>query len=119
MWGVRWTPAPFKTVAEDNVADSPIASRDEAEARLVGRAIQDEQFRSLLLSDPRAAAKQELGIDLPASVRLHVMQESPSDLYMVLPLKPTNLKGMMAEGELSDTELEYVSGGLCTCGSPY
>ena len=101
------------------MATSPIASRDEAQARLVERAVQDEQFRSLLLSDPRAAAKQELGIELPASVRLHVIQESPSDLYMLLPLKPATIKGMVAGDELSDTELEHVSGGMCTCGNPY
>ena len=93
------------------MATSPITSRKEAEARLVQRAIQDEQFRSLLLSDPRAAAQQELGIELPASVRFHVIQESPSDLYMVLPLKPAALKSMIAGDELSDTELDSVSGG--------
>jgi hypothetical protein len=119
LGGARRAPAPFNIVGEDNMATSPIASRDEAEARLVERAIQDEQFRSLLLSDPRAAAQQELGIDLPTSVRLHVLQESPSDLYMVLPLKPAALKGVIADDELSETELEHVSGGMCTCGDPY
>ena len=104
---------------EDNMASSPITSRKEAEARLVERARRDEQFRSLLLSDPRAATRQELGINLPASVRLHVMQESPSDLYLVLPLKPGEFKGVLAGDELSETELEYVSGGADsgTCGN--
>jgi hypothetical protein len=93
------------------VATSPITSRKEVEARLVERARQDEQFRSLLLSDPRAAAQQELGVDLPASVRLHVMQEGPSDLYLVLPLKPAALISAIAGDELSDTQLDFVSGG--------
>jgi hypothetical protein len=98
-------------VRENNVATSPITSRQEAEARLVERAIQDEQFRSLLLSDPRTAARQELGVDLPDSVRLNVMQESPSDLYLVLPLKRAAFQSIVAGDELSDTELDYVTGG--------
>jgi hypothetical protein len=115
---VRWHPLRAEARKEDTVATSPITSRQEAEARLLDRAVQDESFRSLLVSDPRAAVKQELGVDLPASVRLHVVRESPSDLYMVLPLSRTAFKGLVAGDELSDTELEYVSGGdQGTCGT--
>jgi hypothetical protein len=93
------------------MATSPITSRQEAEARLVERAARDEQFRSLLLSDPQTAARQELGVDLPDSVRLHVMEESPADLYLVLPLKRAAFESLIAGDELSDTQLDYVSGG--------
>ena len=92
----------------DQMAATP---RRAAERRLVVRASEDEAFRALLFSDPKVALKQELGVEMPASVRFHVIQESPSDLYMVLPLKPASLKNVIAGDELSDTELDSVSGG--------
>jgi hypothetical protein len=92
----------------DQMAATP---RQAAERHLVVRASEDEAFRALLLSDPKVALKQELGVEMPAAVRFHVIQESPSDLYMVLPLKPAALRHAITGDELSDAELDSVSGG--------
>ena len=51
------------------MADQPVViQRQEAERRLMRRASEDEAFRALLLGDPKAALKQELGAGLDPQV---------------------------------------------------
>ena len=83
------------------------SSRTEVERRLIERSLQDESFRQRLLADPRAAIEQELGSRLPESIEVRVVEESADTIYLVLPSRSADAQG----SELSDQELEDVSGG--------
>lgn len=81
-------------------------SRDQVEQRIAEKAASDPDFRQQLINDPRAALGAELGVTLPDNVNVTVLEESPSDFYLVLP--PS---GTAAGTELSDEELGAVAGG--------
>ena len=88
------------------------ANRRELEQRLIAKAMSDEAFARELKEDPRAVLERELaeggaGIRLPQQVRVEVLQETPSTLYLVLPPRPA----ARPQGELEDAELERVAGG--------
>lgn len=86
--------------------------RDNAEARIVSKALSDETFKQALMSDPRAVISREMGVDLPRDLKINVVQETPDTYYVVLPHLTSG------GAELSDTELEAVAGGKAgTMGS--
>jgi hypothetical protein len=77
-------------------------SRVEAERRLRERADADPAFRADLIADPKAAIESEFGVPVPDGVNVQVHEESLSELHLVLPV---------SSDDLSDAELEAVSGG--------
>lgn len=81
--------------------------RAEMESRIIQRSLQDEDFRQQLLADPKAIVERELGTRLPEGVRVVAVEESADTIYLVLP--SASLLGDEG-GELSDQELESVSG---------
>lgn len=89
--------------------------RDELQAQLFERAARDQVFRQELIRDPRAVIERELGIQIPPSVHIEVLEESPTRSYLILPQPP------IAPGEgISDRDLEAVAGGWSgssDCGS--
>jgi hypothetical protein len=97
---------------------SETTGRAEMERRLIGRSLEDESFRQRLLSDPRAAVEQELGVTLPEEVRVVAVEESADTVYLVLPSASPVGEG----GDISDEELEIVAGGsdtfMCTYTCP-
>ena len=78
-------------------------------AQIVARAWLDKAFREALMRDPKAAISQELGRELADGVEITVLQETASQVYLVIPPAPDH--------ELSEQELEHVSGGLLTLDS--
>ena len=77
---------------------------------MIGRASKDETFKQELLSNPKAVVERELrrqhpDARLPEHVQLHVLEETPTTRYLVLPAKP-----VVESGEaLSDADLAQVS----------
>ena len=69
---------------------------------LIERATTDTEFRSLLLADPKAAVKEELGFDVPPSFAIEVHEQKRDAVHLVIP--PADA--------LDDAELQHVSGGL-------
>jgi hypothetical protein len=85
--------------------------RKQIEEKLIAKAMKDETFRKNLLENPKAAIEAETGIKLPESINLKVVEENPSTFYLVLPPKINP----ETEDELSEAELEMVSGGYGDC----
>lgn len=84
----------------------------QAYARLCERARRDEGFRQLLKSDPRAAIREELGVTPPATLTIHVHENTPDTVHLVLPA-PEHGR------ELSSKELASVVGAGSHLWWPY
>ena len=67
-------------------------------------ALADEAFKTKLLSDPKSAIAEAMGLTLPESLEIRVYEDTPTVKHLVLPVNPFN-------SELSDADLELVAGG--------
>ena len=79
-------------------------SREEIEAMVLAKAVEDPAFAARLKADAKAALSEMFETKLPASLKVHVFQETPNELMIRLPV--------VADGEISEKELEGVAGGL-------
>ena len=68
------------------------------------RALVDECFKALLLTDPKSAIAQATGMFLPMSLEVEVYEDTPMLKHLVLLDNP-------AIEELNDLELEAIMGG--------
>ena len=68
--------------------------RRELEEKLIARAWEDTAFKQELLNNPRATLEKE-GIKLPANMEVRVFEETPTTLYMIIPITPN-------QGEIND-----------------
>ena len=68
---------------------------------LIGKALQDDDFRQSLIADPNGTVVAEVGRTLPDRMKLHVHQETQDDLHLVLP----------APTELTAGDMAAVAGG--------
>lgn len=87
-------------------------NRQEFEARIIAKAWKDEAFRKRLLCEPNAVLADELAAlqedaKLPSDLKVTVLEESPDQIYMVLPVNPQDFH----DGELSEDQLLAVAGG--------
>ena len=81
--------------------------REEFEARIVAKAQADSAFYEALKSDPKGTLQKELqeiksGVTLPDGIKVTVLEESPCQIYIRLPIR---------SDKLSDAELSSVAGG--------
>ena len=74
----------------------------EMRMKIVGKATGDADFRTRLLSDPKGAIGQELGVTIPASLSVEVHEESDATAHLILP----------PDSKLSDGDLQAVAGGF-------
>lgn len=81
-------------------------SPDEMHAHIIGKATEDETFRSQLLSDPKTSIEGELGITIPASLAVEVHENSAEEVHLVLP----------PAAKLTDEELRRTATGGATSG---
>jgi hypothetical protein len=82
----------------------PKYTREKVEAELAGKAWQDPAFMEELRTNPKAVIAKEYGLQIPDSVELKVIEETPNTIYLRIPPNPGDL-------ELSDEQLEMVAGG--------
>ncbi len=68
---------------------------------LVDKATGDAEFRARLLSDPKAAIREELGVAIPASLSIEVHEEDGATAHLVLP----------PDSRLNEGDLQAVAGG--------
>jgi hypothetical protein len=76
---------------------------------IMARAADDPQFRAQLKSDPKGTLERELGGSMPGDVRINVLEETPEQVYLVLPTPGSK--------ELNADELAGVAGGGCWIGT--
>ena len=69
--------------------------------KIVGKATEDADFRARLLSDPKGAIGQELGVSIPASMSVEVHEDSGTTAHLVLP----------PDSRLSEADLQMATGG--------
>ena len=82
-------------------------ARQAAEWRLIEKAWKDEEFRKQLVADPEGTVSRELGVQLPAGVKVRVVEETPDAFVLVIPSR----SDQPPSGKLSTGELEQVAGG--------
>jgi hypothetical protein len=61
-------------------------ARSELERRIVSRALRDPEFRARLVTSPREAVAEELGVELPERLEVVVVEEHSDRIAIVLPL---------------------------------
>lgn len=84
----------------------PRESERRALDSIVARATVDRSFRQMLLTDPRRAIRDELGLTIPSHFRIKFVERGPDlDALVVLPDFRDGVE------ELSEDDLEAVSGG--------
>lgn len=88
---------------------SDTIGRKDLDSMVLAKAVQDPAFAARLKADPKSALAELLGIALPHRLKVHVFQETPTELLIRLPMMDD---GSMADGSMSDDELEDVAGGL-------
>jgi hypothetical protein len=66
-------------------ADFP-SRREDIERRVVRRAWADPAYLERLRDDPRSALEEELGLVLPARLRVTLVEEQPDHLCIVVPV---------------------------------
>ena len=86
------------------MSEAAASTRRDLEAKLVARAWADEGFRERLRTDPHAAVAEETGIEVPGSIQLEVLEETPEKAYLVIPVNRV---------EISEEQLDAASGGYC------
>jgi Nitrile hydratase, alpha chain len=77
--------------------------------QIMARAAEDAAFRQQLKSDPRGTLEREIGGSLPPDVKISVMEETPKQVFLVLPAAGSK--------ELTTDELAGVAGGGCWIGA--
>ena len=73
----------------------------EMRAKILNKATEDADFRARLLSDPKAAIGQELGVAIPESMSIEVHEDGGATAHLVLP----------PDSKLNEHDLGAVSGG--------
>lgn len=81
----------------------------DLEAKLIEKAMADEAFKRELMSNPKAAIAKEVGQELPAKLEIEVLEQTPTKLYLVLPMSESAENSH--NEELAEEQLEAVAGG--------
>ncbi|MCF4965704.1 NHLP leader peptide family RiPP precursor [Nostoc sp. CMAA1605] len=88
--------------------NSESSNTESLEERMVAKAVENSAYRQRLLSNPKAVLEEELGSELPQDVSFEVLQQSPQQIYLVLPI---DIDEIIRDGMLSHEELETIAGG--------
>ena len=100
---------------------SEAMTMNELREHLIEKAAMDGAFRARLLSDPKAAVEEELGLTIPADFTLKVYEDVPDTTHLVLPplaaLDESALE-QAAGGTDWDSITEEVEAATRTVGSP-
>ncbi|MBO3458659.1 NHLP leader peptide family RiPP precursor [Aetokthonos hydrillicola Thurmond2011] len=82
-------------------------TRREIEAHIIAQAWKDNAYKQELLNNSKTVVEKEFGVQIPEEIKVQVLEENPTNLYFVLPMRP-EIPGQ----ELSDEQLEAIAGGV-------
>ena len=81
-------------------------SRRQIEQQLLRKATTDARFRQALLANAKVAIAAECGITFPETVTIHIHEETPTNLHLVVPIP------IGSSDELSDEELDAMAAAV-------
>ncbi len=82
-------------------------TKEEFQQHLIEKAMKDPDFRMKLLENPKAVIEEEIGVKIPGSVDIKVLEEDPKTVYLILPCT----QAQSEETVLTETDLEMIGGG--------
>jgi hypothetical protein len=82
------------------------SSPQQAQQQVIDRANTDPGFRKRLIEHPSAALQEQIGVPLPPTLTIRVVEEQPGEVVLVLPAQ-----GMASGTPLSEAQLEAAAGG--------
>ena len=88
---------------------SAYSMRSRFESEMINMAVTNPEFRRDLLADPHQAVEKALGITIPDSINLKVLEEGPNEAYLVLPAQSSAT-------EISDEALHSAAADSSTWG---
>ncbi|MBN3525265.1 NHLP leader peptide family RiPP precursor [Paenibacillus apiarius] len=59
--------------------------------QIVQKAWEDPSFKQKLLSDPKSAIKEVLGISIPEHINMKAVEETADSFVLVIPPNPTDV----------------------------
>ncbi|MBD2387101.1 NHLP leader peptide family RiPP precursor [Cylindrospermum sp. FACHB-282] len=87
----------------------PEINQENLEAKIIARAWKSEEYKQELLNNPKAVIEREFNIQIPEGVTVQILEETPTNLYFVMPMRPQIDDRNLAE--ISDEELASIAGG--------
>ena len=72
-----------------------MSDKTDAEARIIGQAMSDANFRKKLLADPVQTLKAA-GVEVPEGVSVRVVEDTATLVHMALPRRPATVKSPIA-----------------------
>ncbi|MGO4111086.1 NHLP leader peptide family RiPP precursor [Paenibacillus sp. YAF4_2] len=60
--------------------------------QIIQKAWEDDAFMQQLLQDPKSAIKDAFGVDIPESIEVTAVEETPEHAYLVIPPKPSAMR---------------------------
>ncbi|MBD2207952.1 NHLP leader peptide family natural product precursor [Calothrix sp. FACHB-1219] len=88
--------------------NSEALNPQQIQERVIAKAMEDSLYKQRLLNDTKAVLEEELGEKLPEDLTVQILQQSPKNLYLLLPI---DIDELVRDGILSESELESVAGG--------
>ena len=85
--------------------EGAMKSAEEMRVHLTQKAVEDSEFRSQLVSDPKATINKEFGIEIPDNVDVQVHSSDMRTIHLALP----------PGSDLDEEQLEAIAAGLCCC----
>ncbi|WP_422660081.1 NHLP leader peptide family RiPP precursor [Paenibacillus sp. EC2-1] len=61
------------------------------QTQLIQKAWEDPSFKAKLLSDPKSAIKEVLGVMIPDHIQVRTVEENSNELYLVIPPNPAGV----------------------------
>lgn len=87
-----------------SMAEQPLKSAEEMRQQITDKAVSDDSFRALLMSDPKSALSQELGLEIPEGLEIQVHESDMNTVHLSLPPSVMN-----------EEQLEAIAAGRCCC----